>query len=134
MNLQRNQPRAIWFTGLPCSGKTTLARLLLQELQFRDFPSVILDGDEIRKRINKDLGFSEKDRLENIRRVSEISFLFLENGLYTVNSFLTPSEKIREVVRSVIPKERLIEIYLNTPLQICEQRDNKGLYKKARKG
>ena len=127
-------PLAIWFTGLPGSGKTTLSRLLSAEFQKRDIKSILLDGDDIRKKLNKDLGFSMADRLENIRRVAELDNLLLENDISTINAFITPTESSRDVVRRLIRPDRLLEVFLDASLMICEKRDPKGLYRKARQG
>lgn len=127
-------PLAIWFTGLPGSGKTTLSRLLSAEFQKRDIKSILLDGDDIRKKLNKDLSFSMADRLENIRRVAELDNLLLENDISTINAFITPTESTREVVRHLIRPDCLFEVFLDAPLKICEKRDPKGHYRKARQG
>ena len=127
-------PLTIWFTGLPGAGKTTLSRHLFNELKKRDITTVLLDGDNIRHSLNSDLGFTESDRRENIRRVAELSKLLLGHNISTINAFITPTESIREMVRTILSPDKPVEIFLDTPLKICEQRDPKGMYSKARKG
>ena len=128
------QAKVIWFTGLPCSGKTTLALGLEKELFDRGFLCQVLDGDNVRCGINNNLGFSNNDRLENIRRIAEISKLFLSAGVITINAFVSPTNEIRDLAREIIGKDEFIEIFLNPEQSICEQRDVKGMYKKARAG
>ena len=130
----RQSAKVIWFTGLSCSGKTTLSANLEKELFFHRFFCQVLDGDNIRAGINSNLGFSEEDRLENIRRIAEVSKLLINTGMITICSFISPTEEIREVARNIIGEKDFIEIFLNPPLEVCEQRDTKGLYKKARAG
>ncbi len=124
----------IWMTGLSGSGKTTIAIALERMLNDEKFLTQVLDGDNIRSGINNNLGFSEEDRVENIRRISEVSKLFVNCGIITINCFVSPTEEIRKQAKEIIGKENLVEVFVNTPLEICEQRDVKGLYKKARKG
>ena len=126
--------KVIWFTGLPCSGKTTLALGLEKELFDRGFHCQVLDGDNVRYGINNNLGFSNNDRLENIRRIAEISKIFLSAGVITINAFVSPTNEIRDLARGIIGKDDFIEIFLNPAQSICEQRDVKGMYKKARAG
>ncbi len=126
--------RVIWLTGLSGAGKTTLAKHLEKELVSRGYLAQILDGDNIRTGINNNLGFSPEDRYENIRRIAEISKLFLHCGIITINCFISPTEEIREMARHIIGAEDFIEIYVNAPLNICEERDVKGLYSRARRG
>lgn len=123
----------IWFTGLSGSGKSTLASQLERELFEKGYLTQILDGDNIRAGINNNLTFSKKDRIENIRRVSEVSKLLINCGVICINSFITPREEMRKVARDILGKD-YIEVYVNAPLEICEGRDVKGLYKKARNG
>lgn len=130
----RQNGRVIWFTGLSGSGKTTLAASLEKELFFRRFFCQVLDGDNIRAGINNNLGFNEEDRLENIRRIAEVSKLLVNAGLITICSFISPTNEIRDLARKIIGPEDFIEVYLSTPLRVCEERDTKGLYKKARAG
>ena len=124
----------LWFTGLSGSGKSTLANLVEIELHKKGVSTYILDGDNIRQGINKDLSFTPKDRSENIRRIAEISNLMLDAGLVTLAAFVSPYIKDREAVKQVVGIDNVIEIYVNTSLEVCEQRDVKGLYKKARAG
>ena len=126
--------KVIWFTGLPCSGKTTLALALEKELFTNGYICQVLDGDNVRCGINNNLGFSNKDRLENIRRIAEISKLFLSAGVITINAFVSPTNEIRDLARGIIGESDFIEIFLNPTLDSCEQRDVKGMYKKARAG
>jgi adenylylsulfate kinase len=124
----------IWLTGLSGSGKTTIAKTLERELYKRGFLAQVLDGDNIRTGINNNLGFTEEDRIENIRRIAEVSKLFLNCGIITINSFISPTEEIRKMAMEIIGEENFFEIYVNAPLEVCEERDTKGLYKKAREG
>lgn len=126
--------KVIWLTGLSGAGKTTIAKLLEEELFSRGYLTQILDGDNIRSGINNNLGFSESDRYENIRRISEVSKLFVNCGVIAINCFISPTEEIRDMARKIIGKPDFIEIYINAPLQVCEQRDTKGLYARARRG
>ena len=124
----------IWFTGLSGSGKSTLANLVETALHKKGISTYILDGDNIRQGINKDLSFAPQDRSENIRRISEISNLMLEAGVVTLAAFVSPYINDREGVKHIVGADNFIEIYVNTTLEECERRDVKGLYKKARKG
>ena len=124
----------LWFTGLSGSGKSTLANLVEIELHKKGLSTYILDGDNVRKGINKDLSFSPQDRSENIRRIAEISKLMLDAGVITLAAFVSPYKKDREVVKQIVGPDKFIEIYVNTSLEVCESRDVKGLYKKARAG
>jgi len=126
--------RVIWFTGLSGAGKTTVSRVLEKELFLKGFFCQIMDGDNIRSGINSNLSFTEEDRKENIRRIAEISKLYLHSGIITINSFITPTPEMRDIPRAIIGKPDLIEVYINAPLNVCEDRDVKGLYKKAREG
>ena len=132
--LFNQKPVTIWLTGLSGSGKTTIAMLLEKKLMDIGNRSYVLDGDNLRFGINKDLGFSSADRKENIRRVSEISSLMNQAGLIVITSFISPYSKDREVAKNVIGKNNFLEIYIDTPISECEKRDPKGLYKKARSG
>lgn len=127
-------PISIWLTGLPCSGKTTLGKALFDYLQGKGMQVKHFDGDEVRKGLCSDLGYSAGDRRENIRRVAEVSKLFLQSGFITINSFICPLEEYRELVKNIIGRKSYIEVFVNTPFEICEKRDNKGMYKKARLG
>lgn len=124
----------IWFTGLSGSGKTTLASLLEKRLFELNYFCQILDGDNVRSGINKNLQFTEKDRMENIRRVAEVSKLFMNCGIILICAFISPTKEMRDMAKEIIGEDDFLEIFVNTPLNICEQRDSKGLYKKARKG
>ncbi len=125
---------AIWFTGLSGSGKTTIAITLEKELHNKGLLTQILDGDNIRVGINNNLGFSDIDRIENIRRIAEITKLFVNTGIITICCFVSPTEEIRTIAKNIIGKNDFIEVFVNTPLEICEKRDVKGLYAKARRG
>ena len=124
----------LWFTGLSGSGKSTLAIALERELYNSGILCRILDGDNIRTGINNNLGFTENDRVENIRRIAEVAKLFVDCGVVTIAAFISPTEQIRQMAADIIGKDDFFEIYVNTPLEICEERDVKGLYKKARQG
>lgn len=124
----------VWFTGLSGSGKSTIAIALERELHKRGLLCRILDGDNIRSGINNNLGFSAADRIENIRRIAEVSKLFIDTGVITIAAFISPNNELREMASSIIGKENFLEIYVNTPIEECERRDVKGLYAKARKG
>ena len=132
--LLKQQSVVIWFTGLSGSGKTTIAIALEKELNKRGVLTQVLDGDNIRAGINNNLGFSEEDRKENIRRIAEVTKLFLNCGIVTINCFVSPTNEIREQAKTIIGENDFLEIFINTPIEICEQRDVKGLYKKARAG
>lgn len=124
----------IWITGLSGSGKTTIAKDLELELHKRGYLTKLLDGDNVRTGINNNLGFSEEDRTENIRRIAEVSKLFMKGGVILINCFISPTKEIRDQARNIVGSEDFFEIYVNTPLEVCEQRDIKGLYAKARAG
>ncbi len=124
----------VWFTGLSGSGKSTIAIALERELHNRGILCRILDGDNIRTGINNNLGFSEDDRMENIRRIAEVSKLFVDTGIVTIAAFISPSEKMRQMAASIIGRDDFMEIYVSTPIEECERRDVKGLYAKARRG
>jgi adenylylsulfate kinase len=132
--LLKQKARVIWLTGLSGSGKTTLAKYLERKLQAEGYLSQVLDGDNIRAGINNNLGFSDEDRIENIRRIAEISKLFLNCGVITINAFVSPTKQVRKLAESIIGSEDFIEVFVDTPLSICESRDVKGLYAKARRG
>lgn len=132
--LLSQRSKVIWMTGLSGSGKTTLAKFLERELHTLGYLTQVLDGDNIRTGINNNLSFSEEDRKENIRRIAEVSKLFVNCGVITINSFVSPTEEIRDQARSIIGTSDFLEIFVNTPLEECEKRDVKGLYAKARKG
>ena len=124
----------VWFTGLSGSGKSTLAIALERALHERGYLCQLLDGDNIRSGINNNLGFSDNDRKENIRRIAEVAKLFVDCGIITLTAFISPTNDIRSLATGIIGKENFIEVFVNTPLAVCEERDVKGLYKKARAG
>lgn len=132
--LLKQKAVVIWFTGLSGSGKTTIAIGLEKTLNGKGILTQVLDGDNIRAGINNNLGFSNEDRKENIRRIAEVSKLFLNCGVVTINCFVSPTNEIRQQAKSIIGEQDFLEIFINTPIEICEQRDVKGLYKKARAG
>lgn len=132
--LLRQKSLVVWMVGLSGSGKSTLARALENELHQQGHLTQLLDGDNLRTGINNNLGFSEADRLENIRRAAEVSKLFMNAGLITICSFISPTEEIRTIARTIIGEDNFFEVYINAPFEVCEQRDVKGLYKKARNG
>lgn len=124
----------LWFTGLSGSGKSTVAIALERELQHRGYLCKVLDGDNIRSGINSNLGFSEEDRRENIRRIAEIGKLFVDTGIITICCFISPRREMRSLARDIVGADDFKEIFVNTPLSVCEHRDVKGLYAKARRG
>lgn len=124
----------LWFTGLSGSGKSTVAEHLERRLYNEGYFAQVLDGDNIRSGINNNLGFSPQERRENIRRIAEVARLYLNSGIITLNSFISPTRQIRAMARGIIGSEDFLEIYVNAPLEICEERDVKGLYQKARAG
>lgn len=124
----------LWMTGLSGSGKTTIAQGLEKKLHAAGYLTQVLDGDNIRSGINNNLGFSLEDRQENIRRIAEVTKLYINSGLITINCFVSPTIEIRAMAKSIIGDADMLEIFVNTPLEICEARDVKGLYKKARAG
>ena len=126
--------RVVWFTGLSGSGKSTLANAVSVELKNRGVAHSVLDGDSLRMGINKDLGFSEADRVENIRRTAEVAKLMADSGLIVLVSLISPFQADRERAREIVGSHRFTEVFLDTPLDVCEQRDPKGLYAKARQG
>tara|TARA_B100001057_G_scaffold143023_1_gene142714 strand:- start:4931 stop:5539 length:609 start_codon:yes stop_codon:yes gene_type:complete len=130
----KQNAKCIWLTGLSGSGKTTIAIELERKLFDKGYFVQILDGDNIRSGISNNLDFSSSDRLENIRRISEVSKLFVNSGIITINCFVSPTKEIRSEARKIIGKDNFVGIFVNTDIEICEERDTKGLYKKARKG
>ena len=133
-NLLNQKSVVIWMSGLSGSGKTTIAKEVERSLHEKGFLTQLLDGDNIRVGLSNNLTFSSDDRLENIRRIAEVSKLFLNCGIITLNCFISPTIKMRNIAKKIIGKENFIEIYINATLETCEERDVKGLYKKARKG
>jgi adenylyl-sulfate kinase len=127
-------PIILWFTGLSGSGKSTIAGLLEEMLNEQGFATYLLDGDNIRHGLNNDLGFTAEDRKENIRRIGEVAKLFLDAGLIVLAAFISPFAEDRKVVRELVEEGEFMEIYVNCTLEVAEQRDTKGLYKKARAG
>ncbi|OIM99481.1 adenylyl-sulfate kinase [Idiomarina sp. MD25a] len=128
-----HQPAILWFTGLSGSGKSTIANAVDRMLFERGCHTYLLDGDNVRHGLNKDLGFDDDSRVENIRRITEVANLFADAGLLVSTAFISPFVSDREQARE-LAGDRFIEVYVDTPLEVCEQRDPKGLYKKARKG
>lgn len=133
-NLNKHKSVILWFTGLSGAGKSTLAHAVEDFLHKQNIHTYVLDGDNIRKGLCKDLGFSDEDRTENIRRIGEVSKLMLDAGIVVMTAFISPFTKDRQIVRDLVKEGDFIEIYCKAPLEICEQRDPKGLYKKARAG
>lgn len=132
--LKKQKVFLIWFTGLSGSGKSTLANELEKELYSKGYHTYILDGDNVRCGLNKDLGFDLSDREENIRRIAEVCKLFLDSGLIVLSAFISPLRKDREFVKNLLKDGEFIEVFVDSSLEVCEKRDTKGLYKKARKG
>ncbi|MCO4747891.1 MAG: adenylyl-sulfate kinase [Proteobacteria bacterium] len=141
-NVDRNEREAllgqrgcvVWFTGLSGSGKSTVSRRVEQLLLERKVVTYGLDGDNLRFGLNKDLGFSAEDRSENIRRVGCVAQLFMDSGTVTLTAFISPYQRDRDAARALVGAERFVEVFVDTPLEVCESRDPKGLYKKARSG
>lgn len=131
---KKQQARILWFTGLSGAGKSTIAGAVEQKLYEMGHHTYLLDGDNVRHGLNKDLGFSDDDRVENIRRIGEMSKLFVDAGLLVLTAFISPFRADRRMVRELVGKSEFIEIHMDTPIETCEQRDPKGLYEKARKG
>lgn len=131
---KRQQPCLLWFTGLSGAGKSTVANALDAALHARGHHTYLLDGDNIRHGLNKDLGFSDLDRVENIRRIGEVSKLFTDAGLIVLSAFISPFASDRQLVRELFAPGEFIEVFMDTPLATCEARDPKGLYRKARAG
>ncbi|GAA4244257.1 MULTISPECIES: adenylyl-sulfate kinase [Winogradskyella] len=132
--LNQHRSLLLWFTGLSGSGKSTLANLVEMELHKKGVSTFVLDGDNVRQGINKDLSFAPEDRTENIRRIAEIGHLMVEAGVVTLAAFVSPYIEDRENIKNIVGVDNFIEIYINTSLKECERRDVKGLYKKARAG
>jgi adenylylsulfate kinase len=132
--LLRQRSKTIWMTGLSGSGKTTIAKALERRLHDLGHITQLLDGDNVRDGLNRNLSFSAEDRLENIRRIAEVNKLFNHCGIITINCFVSPTEEIRNLARSIVGAADFVECFVDTPLEVCESRDVKGLYKKARRG
>ena len=133
-SLKRQKPCVLWFTGLSGAGKSTIANLVEKKLHGMGYHTYILDGDNVRHGLNKDLGFTAQDRVENIRRIAEVSKLMIDAGLILLTAFISPFRAERRMARSLVGEDEFVEIFVDTPLSIAEQRDPKGLYKKARRG
>lgn len=132
--MKEQKPCILWFTGLSGSGKSTIANAVEVKLSRLKRHTYLLDGDNVRYGLNKDLGFSDADRVENIRRIGEVSHLFTDAGMIVLSAFISPFREDRDIVRNLVQKGEFIEVFIDTPLEVCEQRDPKGLYIKARKG
>ena len=132
--LKHQRPCILWFTGLSGAGKSTVANALEQALYARGYHTYLLDGDNVRHGLNKNLGFSADDREENIRRIGEVAKLFVDGGTIVLTAFISPYRRDREQVRELVDDGEFIEVFVDTPLDVCEDRDPKGLYKKARAG
>ncbi|CAG9960197.1 adenylyl-sulfate kinase [Campylobacter lari] len=132
--LKNQKPCVLWFSGLSGSGKSTLANAVEKKLFEQGFHTYLLDGDNVRHGLNKDLGFDEASRVENIRRIGEVCKLFIDAGMIVLCAFISPFEKDRKLIKDLLDEDEYIEIFVDTPLEICEKRDPKGLYKKARNG
>lgn len=132
--IKRQRPCLLWFTGLSGSGKSTVADLVEQRLAAMELHTYLLDGDNVRQGLCRDLGFSAEDRVENIRRIGEVARLMVDAGLIVLTAFISPFRSDREMARALLPEGEFIEIFLDTPLEECERRDPKGLYRKARAG
>ena len=142
LNISRNEReklnghkgQVIWLTGLSGSGKSSIANAMEVALHANGYRTYILDGDNVRGGLSRDLGFSDADRVENIRRITEVSRLMMDAGLIVMTAFISPFRHEREMARNLVGKEHFVEVYVSTPLEVCEERDVKGLYKKARAG
>ena len=128
------KPFVLWFTGLSASGKSTIANIVEQKLFSMKYKTYLLDGDNVRHGLNKDLGFDEKSRIENIRRIGEVAKLFNDSGLIVLTAFISPFLSDRKLVRDLFPVGNFLEVFIDSSLEVCEQRDPKGMYKKARSG
>lgn len=132
--LKNQHPCLLWFTGLSGAGKSTIANIVEQKLNAGGKHTYLLDGDNVRHGLNRDLGFTSDDRIENIRRVGEVGKLFVDAGLITLASFISPFRSDRMIVRELFEPNEFLEVFVSAPLSVCEERDPKGLYKKARQG
>lgn len=133
-NLLNQNPFLLWFTGLSASGKSTIANIVEQKLFKMNCNTYLLDGDNVRHGLNNDLGFDEISRVENIRRIGEVSKLFLDAGIITLTAFISPFKSDRSLVRKLFEKGDFLEVFIDSSLEVCESRDPKGMYAKARKG
>jgi adenylylsulfate kinase len=133
-NVGKYKSFCVWFTGLPCSGKSSISITLAEKLFEKGIRTYLLDGDDIRTGLNKDLGFSSEDRVENIRRVGEVAKILVNAGTIVLAAFISPYEQDRQRVRNLFPEKSFVEIYIKATVETCEKRDIKGLYKKARAG
>ena len=131
---KHQRPSVLWFTGLSGSGKSTIANIVEQKLHAMDRHTYLLDGDNVRHGLSRDLGFTDADRVENIRRIGEVSKLMVDAGLMVQTAFISPFKAERRMVRDLMDQGEFLEIYIDAPLEVCEQRDPKGLYKMARAG
>lgn len=132
--LLNQKPMLLWFTGLSGSGKSTIANTLEKRLYQLKYKTVLLDGDNIRHGLNNNLGFTDSDRVENIRRIAEVSKLFIDAGIIVITAFISPFIKDRKIVKDLVEENEFIEIFIDTPIYICKKRDPKGLYQKAMQG
>jgi adenylyl-sulfate kinase len=132
--IKEQNPCLLWLTGLSGSGKSTIANIVEQKLNAQGKHTYLLDGDNVRHGLNKDLGFTDNERVENIRRVGEVAKLFVDAGIITVASFISPFRSDRRLVRNLFDADEFIEVFVSAPLEVCENRDPKGLYKRARAG
>ena len=132
--LLKQKPFVLWFTGLSASGKSTLANIVEQKLFRMNYKTYLLDGDNVRHGLNKDLGFNEESRVENIRRIGEVSKLFLDAGIIAITAFISPFKSDRQLVRELFEKGEFLEVFIDSSLEVCEGRDPKGMYAKARSG
>jgi len=133
-NIKEQKPCILWFTGLSGSGKSTIANAVESRLLELKKHTYLLDGDNVRMGLNRGLTFSDEDRIENIRRIGEVSKLFVDAGTIVLTAFISPFQKERDAVRELVEENEFIEVFIDTPLEVCESRDPKGLYQKARKG
>jgi len=134
LNIKNQKPCILWFTGLSGSGKSTIANAVESKLLELQKHTYLLDGDNVRMGLNRGLTFSDEDRVENIRRIGEVSKLFVDSGLIVLTAFISPFQEDRDMVRDLMETSEFIEVYIDTPLKVCESRDPKGLYQKARNG
>ena len=132
--IKEQHPCVLWFTGLSGAGKSTIANIVEKKLNAKGKHTYLLDGDNVRYGLNKDLGFTDEERIENIRRVGEVAKLFVDAGIITIASFISPFRSDRRMVRNLFEEDEFIEVFVSAPLELCEKRDPKGLYKKARAG